>query len=815
MVKWNNLLVHKKSSNKKGKMMSFCLTSVLSLAMVLSGCGNNSVSGSGDEYEEVEINESVDTADESVAENDFSAKPDTDQFIELALNVYYNDGDHGYFNNESGPSIYVTEDGSYEVTFDCASDLSDEAKGMGVRSLTNLTAIYLLDMGAGVGAQSPLTACNIMYDEITVDGVDLTITQDEPKSAFKSSGIFDTNDPINAWDGSKVEEVISTSDHIANFTTVTNPTTITVTFTLSDMVWGEQESEKVVIISDNDYVNTMNYDDVDFASMDSVTLTKYLGNGINLGNTFEAYGHSTLGAGAPVSAYETYWGQPITTEEMIKGMKNCGFDTIRIPVSWTNKMDYENGDYTIDSSYLDRVEEVVNYALDNDMFVLINDHWDGAWWGKFGSASESTREEAWTMYTSIWSQVADRFADYSDMVIFESANEELGDGLNANTLCADSGNLSKDECYSLMNEINQKFVDLVRASGGNNNNRFLLIAGYNTDIDFTCDSRFKMPKDSAKDKLLLSVHYYTPWNYCGAEKQSNWGIQKDYDLMEEQLAKMESYKEAGYGIIIGEYAAIPIYQSDSNSFEKKEDTEVFTEYFLDLCDVYNYCPVLWSRNDMYNKENLTMIEDTVTAIYTARCLAEEMKAGEDAYLANVYAHMENAKAEAPEMWEGVTTYEPGTPVAWIMWNGGAGTYSVGDVYNPADNTPGIIAHDTIVDGAGDYTVSLEFEGVNDGLTFAALGIADCELLYPGAIIDIKEILINGEPVKLAGLPYTSSDDGICTRVNLCNIWVNSLPDDARNRQNNLNMATPVILKSTDAVGIKDITINFTLIVPEE
>ena len=159
---------------------------------------------------------------------------------------------------------------------------------------------------------------------------------------------------------------------------------------------------------------------------------------------------------------------------------------------------------------LDRVEEVVNYALDNGMYVVINDHWDNQWWGQFGAckkdadgnkiADEETRKNAWTRYERYWTQICERFKNYSDHLIFEGANEELGERLN-DGICVNgpakgyskpdnagpdievvSGNLKTDELYDTTNKINQKFVDIVRASGGNNTNRHLLIPGYNTDI---------------------------------------------------------------------------------------------------------------------------------------------------------------------------------------------------------------------------------------------------------------------------------------------------------------------------------------------
>lgn len=113
----------------------------------------------------------------------------------------------------------------------------------------------------------------------------------------------------------------------------------------------------------------------------ALEVTYLMGNGINLGNTMEAYNHKGYLDGQDPTNFESLWGMPHTTQEIIDGMKASGFDTLRIPVAWTNGMNYESGDYTIDERLFVRVEEIVNYALNADMYVIVNDHWDGGWWG--------------------------------------------------------------------------------------------------------------------------------------------------------------------------------------------------------------------------------------------------------------------------------------------------------------------------------------------------------------------------------------------------------------------------------------------------
>lgn len=160
--------------------------------------------------------------------------------ISLALNVYFNDSTHNYFSNEYGSAVSISEDGQYTLSFDCAQDLSSAASGAGVTGLNDLTAIYIKDdsVTRGRAQKSPLVSCDIYYDSIKVDGVEFAVHMDGPKSALKASGILDTNDPINSWDGSVIEEV-SVSNHVLNFTSVTNPQKVEVTFTLSNLVFDE------------------------------------------------------------------------------------------------------------------------------------------------------------------------------------------------------------------------------------------------------------------------------------------------------------------------------------------------------------------------------------------------------------------------------------------------------------------------------------------------------------------------------------------------------------------------------------------------
>lgn len=547
--------------------------------------------------------------------------------------------------------------------------------------------------------------------------------------------------------------------------------------------------------------------------------TRLMGNGINLGNTLEACDSNVgIKTNAPLS-YETYWGQPKTTQAIIDGMKAAGFDTIRIPVAWmTNATHLYESDYTIDAGYMDRVEEVVRYARKAGMYVIINDHWDGGWYGMFGSESAETRALAMEAYKGMWQQIAERFRDYSDYLIFESANEELGGRFDENSplYCSDSvvTYLTDDERYALTNEINQTFVDVVRATGGNNATRFLLIAGYSTNIDQTCDDRFQMPKDTADSKLMVSVHYYDPWSYCGASSAASatkWGKVSDYEYLDQQLAKMTKFTEAGYGVVIGEYGALP------GSDGLKDNTLAYHTAFLDACTKYNLTNCLWDCSGLYKRVSQTFADDDILAMYQEKRQANEEGQDYADVQAAAAAEIAAAAAEAPVTFQqDAVVVDDQTALAWIMWNDGswALTHSVGDTYNADSISEGLVATNAIITGEGKYTVGLDFTGTAQGysasVAFAAIGISNGEALYPNYVINIKEVRINGEIYRLKGRAYTTSDDGLCTRVNLYNEWVTSVPKTARLPGGNLAGATPTPINRNDAViaEIKTIEIDF-------
>ena len=572
----------------------------------------------------------------------------------------------------------------------------------------------------------------------------------------------------------------------------------TVSDTSSEEGEGKEESVNLLELSSKDFAVEM-------------------GNGTNLGNTMEAYGHKE-GIDKETSFYETFWGSPVTTQETFDYFKEAGFNSVRIPVAWTNMIDFENGDYTINEAYLERVKEIIDYAYNDDMFVIINDHWDGGWWGMFGSKDAEKRKAAEELYESMWNQIAEYYKDYDAHLIFEGGNEEIGTRLNDldEDFNPKGAILSEDECYEKANEINQKFVDIVRATGGNNENRFLLIPGYDTDITRTLDSRWKMPTDSADDKLLLSVHYYTPWSYCGSTGEVTWGTQSDYEEMNTLMENLSAYTEKGYGIIIGECSVGPTEEG-----KMKPNAILWYTNLYANCDYYGYVPMLWDTNNQMDRETGKWIDDSMDSFFKEHALSKEKKFTPEEVKENAKIVMDNALSEAPETFqeEKKKKTKKGESVAWIMWNSAdwAISYSVGDEYNPDQTTEGLKTTDVTIDGEGTYTVALDFTGTANGFSnstaFSAVGISDGEDNFPGYTMDIKSVKINGEEYTLQGKPYTTSDDQHCTRVNLYNSWVNAIPEDAHTIDGDTKDVSPTILSADNLGEVETIEVTFDYVKP--
>lgn len=256
--------------------------------------------------------------------------------------------------------------------------------------------------------------------------------------------------------------------------------------------------------------------------------------------------------GESVSYYETAWGNPVTTKEMIDKVKQSGFDAVRVPVTWNDHID-ENG--TIDAEWFDRVEEVINYVLDDDMVCILNVHHDTgetAWIKADSSSLEKTKDGV----ESVWRQIAERFKNYDDRLIFEGLNELLNNQNQWTDAPYDD--------YMAANELNRTFVETVRSTGGRNKNRYLIVNTYAGSTDVRALTMFVMPEDTAKDRLIAEVHFYY----------------NDTRLIDDMLKRVKSkFVDNNIPVVIGEFG-MKGDPSNSNSVTERESC---TEYFVTKC----------------------------------------------------------------------------------------------------------------------------------------------------------------------------------------------------------------------------------------
>ena len=312
-----------------------------------------------------------------------------------------------------------------------------------------------------------------------------------------------------------------------------------------------------------------------------------MGMGINLGNTFDSTGNWF----SDTTGQETAWGSPVITKKMIKGYADGGFGVMRLPVSWTVLSDKDGN---IPDGFMDRIQQVVDWILDSGMKCILNSHHDG-WPEKFTEDYEGTLK----IYENVWSQVSERFKDYGEDLMFESMNEVGFDSIWNQY----GGTNGKKEAFDMFNGINQKFVDTVRSSGGNNSQRHLLIASYWTGIDHACCDEFKMPDDPA-DRMAISVHYYTPSTLCilsedaeWGKARTDWGTAQDYEELNKYMDMMEdNFADKGIPVIIGEYGC----------FGDNKERSIKEQWTLDVAKAAverGLCPVLWDTvGDEYDRE---------------------------------------------------------------------------------------------------------------------------------------------------------------------------------------------------------------------
>lgn len=339
-------------------------------------------------------------------------------------------------------------------------------------------------------------------------------------------------------------------------------------------------------------------------SSNAVELAAKMGLGWNLGNTLEAI---INGVGD-----ETFWGNPKTTKAYIDFVKATGFNSIRLPVAWdvyvTNVETAE-----IDPNWLDRVKEVVQYCIDNDMYVLLNIHWDGGWLER--NCTPAKKDEVNAKQKAYWEQIATHFRDYDEHLMFASANEpEVHNAVEMAVLLS----------------YHQTFVNAVRSTGGRNSYRVLVIQGPGTNIERTYELMPNLPTDEIEGRMMAEVHYYTPSQFCILFEDASWGrmayywgqgnystIQEDRNSTygdEAEAAKSfalskKQFVDKGIPVILGEYGAYRRHESANVPMDLElhhKSVDDWTYYITSLAIQNGMIPFWWDTGAALDRRNYTV-----------------------------------------------------------------------------------------------------------------------------------------------------------------------------------------------------------------
>ena len=336
-------------------------------------------------------------------------------------------------------------------------------------------------------------------------------------------------------------------------------------------------------------------------SADTEAILEDMGLGWNLGNSLDATGGSGLDT-------ETSWSNPKTTQALIDKVKSLGFNTVRVPVSWGKHVSGDN--YTIDSAWLARVKEVVDYCYKNDMYVILNIHHDTKSSASASGAGYYPRSSAYSssekFVTSVWSQAAEYFKDYDYHLIFETLNEPrlIGTGYE---WWFDKWNIPSEvkDAIDCINKLNQKAVDTIRNTGSNNRGRLIMCPGYDASIDGATVSGFKLPTDISgnKNRIALSVHAYSPYNFAmnvGSGSTSTYTSSIKNELQDLFSTLKSNFRDKGIPVVIGEFGS-----TDKNN--TAERVKWATDYTA-LAKKNNIPCVLWDNNAfaVYNGSSIVL-----------------------------------------------------------------------------------------------------------------------------------------------------------------------------------------------------------------
>ena len=307
---------------------------------------------------------------------------------------------------------------------------------------------------------------------------------------------------------------------------------------------------------------------------EGIKFVKDMRLGWNLGNTMDAI-DDTGWVGSEMGI-ETCWnGGYKTSKKMIDTVKAAGFRTVRIPVSWHNHVD---SNYQISKQWMDRVQEIVDYAVDNDMYVILNVHHDND--AKYMYPDTAHYNQSKKYMTTVWSQIAERFKDYDNKLIFETMNEPRLIG-HQNEWWINPSNADCIDAIKTINKLNQDVLDTIRSSGGNNGTRYVSVPGYDCSVDGATNENFQIPTDKVQNRLIVAVHAYLPYGFALAEESDSQSVNKfnintDTGEINQAFDKVyQKYTSKGIPVYVGEYGA---REKGNNVQDRVDCAAYFTAY---------------------------------------------------------------------------------------------------------------------------------------------------------------------------------------------------------------------------------------------
>lgn len=322
--------------------------------------------------------------------------------------------------------------------------------------------------------------------------------------------------------------------------------------------------------------------------------------GLNIGNTLEAIGG------------ETAWGNPKITKSLIDALKSQGFDAIRLPCSFNQYADATTAEISAD--WLARVKEVVQYCVDNDMYTVLNIHWDGGWLEN--NVTTSQQKEVNARQRAFWEQIATHLRDFDEHLLFASANEP---------------NVENASQMAVLDRYHQTFVDAVRSTGGRNNYRTLVIQGAFTDIEKTQTLFNGFPADEVPERMMAELHYYTPYQFSLMQEDASWGNMfyywgKDYhstidpgrnatwgeedDLNDLFQITHQQFVAKGYPVILGEFGAYKRTNIPDQELHNAS-VEYFNKYVVQACLENGFIPFYWDTGGMINRHTGAILDPGV------------------------------------------------------------------------------------------------------------------------------------------------------------------------------------------------------------